>query len=1028
MVDSPRPIRTARWAWKLGLLLVAWFICTLPAPVAAQPPPDDSPYKVYVMLGFHTSFYHSWRGDTPDEAGFGTDIRVVREIITMLDQANAQGLDARGYWDADVYWTLQEIIPNHAPDIIEDIARRVQAGLDEVLPGPYNNGANHAATEEEFRTAVAYALQNPYGSGLQQLFGRVTPIYRPQEGMYTAGQNRILLEEGIEGIVNYYSTIPFNAISTFVPALPPEQRFNPLWFRTSPEDEPIILLPCVSPGDVVNNISLEMWMRNLRDLQTSGQVESDLLLHINFDADSEAWLPVDIPERFRWFPNIGGLVEYIQAVNKHPWAEFTVPSEYLQDHVPLADLLVRQDLADGAFDGNYSWAEKYASINNWSALERSRLHTYRAMALARRIPHDLAQEIDRRLWEGPKSAFFQRLIGLSTTHFGMSTPILNEERQAKAETVIGAARTTAAEAERDAAEAIRRQAATSQGALYEFEVYNFARSKTAPSKAAQMVVRVPLILPQGVERVQVQDAEDNRVQASLVNVQQFDDGARAAELLFVCQLGPDESRKYRVDAISAAGRLRRGQVTSLKNDWIEFNLSESSGLASFQFQGQQVGGDDFLQPFITYRSDRQAQRWPASDYQHQDLSAEDWQGLTRARIATDVPMDTPDGYRTSEFRYTFTLFRQLPYLLVDVEAEFAYTLPQDTINTLQQKLRRLLDLRWIEVAPFQLNPSITALASTPLRIWKHNYLGVTSFYNLSYGLINPHNRNLDSFNHQVTAGWVAMSNGQLGLLLAENAEQWSSLAFCPMRLRESGGTQHLSLNPFGSYFGQQLDYSHLGGTGVGTEFATLASGSLKPNAPSFNGQTVRFSLLLAPYSGDQPPAQLQDDVEAFFYPFGVVYLQTPSGVDAVLPEEVRSLVTERELEAQMLSSAPLPPPTALLASPSDGAVDLTWDPPRDERVSGYELRWREAEGGVWQTRIIGPGKRLHLPNLTNDTAYLFQMRATAEDRQSTWAPVVRGVPGPVIQTVSPFSSVSGASPLTLLKLIYYGLVHGLTTR
>jgi len=35
---------------------------------------EDIPYKVYVILGFHASFYHSWRGDTPDEAGFGTDI------------------------------------------------------------------------------------------------------------------------------------------------------------------------------------------------------------------------------------------------------------------------------------------------------------------------------------------------------------------------------------------------------------------------------------------------------------------------------------------------------------------------------------------------------------------------------------------------------------------------------------------------------------------------------------------------------------------------------------------------------------------------------------------------------------------------------------------------------------------------------------------------------------------------------------------------------------------------------------------
>jgi len=44
-------------------------------------------FKVYVALGFHINFYHSWRGDTPDEAGFGTDIRVIRKVIEMLDRA-----------------------------------------------------------------------------------------------------------------------------------------------------------------------------------------------------------------------------------------------------------------------------------------------------------------------------------------------------------------------------------------------------------------------------------------------------------------------------------------------------------------------------------------------------------------------------------------------------------------------------------------------------------------------------------------------------------------------------------------------------------------------------------------------------------------------------------------------------------------------------------------------------------------------------------------------------------------------------
>jgi hypothetical protein len=643
---------------------------------------EDVPYKVYVILGFHASFYHSWRGDTPDEAGFGTDIRLVREIIKMLDQANAEGLQARGYWDFDVYWTLEQIIPTYAPDIIEDIRRRVQSGQDEVLPGPYNNGANHAATEEEFRTVLAYALENPYGSGLKQLFGKVTPIYRPQETMYTAGQNAILAEEGFDGFVIYYSSIPFDSVSPFIPTLPPEQRYNPLWLRSRPDEQPVIVLPTVSPMDLFNYVSLEKWLLDLRQLQTSGRVKSDLVLHLNFDADVETWLPFNLPRAFAWFPNTGGLMEYIKAVNKYPWAEFTVPSEYLKTHPPAGE-------------------------------------------------------------------------------------------------------------------------------------------------------------------------------------------------------------------------------------------------------------------------------------------------------------------------------------------------------NVQQKLRRLLDLRWIEVAPFQLHPAITALAEKPLRIWKHNYLGVTSSYDLNYGQINPRNKNLDSFNHQVTAGWVAVSNGQHGLLMAESAEALASLAFCPMRLREINGVQHLSLNPFGSYHGKQLDYSHLGGNGVGTELAIAGSSALKPNGPSFNGQSERFSLLLAPYAGDEPPPALQTDAATFFYPFGVIYLKTPSGIEAVVPEDMRRLIADQEREARLMSTAPLPPPTAFLANPSDEAVDLVWDPPRDERVTGYEVRWRKAETGEWQTEKIAPANRWHLPNLENGRSYVFQIRALGQDRESEWTQETTCVPGPV-KPASLLSAASSASPWTMLRLIYYGLVHGWT--
>ena len=67
--------------------------------------------KIYLVCGFHVNCNHSWRGDRNDKTGFGTDLKIIREIIRILDEANERGLDARGTWDFDHYWSLENIIP-----------------------------------------------------------------------------------------------------------------------------------------------------------------------------------------------------------------------------------------------------------------------------------------------------------------------------------------------------------------------------------------------------------------------------------------------------------------------------------------------------------------------------------------------------------------------------------------------------------------------------------------------------------------------------------------------------------------------------------------------------------------------------------------------------------------------------------------------------------------------------------------------------------------------------------------------------
>jgi len=461
-------------------------------------------------------------------------------------------------------------------------------------------------------------------------------------------------------------------------------------------------------------------------------------------------------------------------------------------------------------------------------------------------------------------------------------------------------------------------------------------------------------------------------------------------------------------------------IDQLANDWITLHLSEACGVERIEFAGEVIGEADFLDPFITYRTGRKPVRCLPVNYTISEIEAETWSGLTRTRLKSRIRMHTPEGAVHSDLTYTFTLFDALPYLLVDIDVVYADTPRDDIIQTAQQSLRRRLDLRWLEVAPFQLNPRIFGNAQKPIRVWKHNYLGVTSHYDLDYGQINPFNRNLDSFNHQVTAGWIAVSNGSTGLLLAECAEVLTSMAFCPMRLREKDRVQQISLNPFGSYYGKQFDYSHLGGNGIGAAFTVAASGALRSNAPSFNGKQVRFSLMLAPYQGDQPASRIQSDALSFFYPPGVVYLQMPGDMEAVIPEDIHDLKTELIKSIQIDDNLPFPRPVAFLANPTDGGVDLVWEKKSDPRVIGYDLGWMLEGEREWQVKVLPDVDRWQIRYLNNGSRYLFRLRSRSNQSTSDWTRVERAIPGASIRG-SLLSFASGVSIGLMVRMVLYSL-------
>ena len=162
-------------------------------------------HKVHVGFGFHVNCYHSYRGDTNDALGFGKDIRLIRYIIDTFDQWNKQGVPAKATWDFENAYSLEDILPKYAPDIIDNVRRRQAENGDENILMGYNNGAMSAMTDDEFLASVRWAVSNAHGSGLKDLFGSCEMIIRPQEVMFTPSNTTLYRKAGVKAVCLYYS-------------------------------------------------------------------------------------------------------------------------------------------------------------------------------------------------------------------------------------------------------------------------------------------------------------------------------------------------------------------------------------------------------------------------------------------------------------------------------------------------------------------------------------------------------------------------------------------------------------------------------------------------------------------------------------------------------------------------------------------------------------------------------------------------------------------------------------------------------
>lgn len=756
--------------------------------------------KIHVAYGFHVNCYHSYRGDTNDNLGFGSDIRIIRKILDILTELNKKGIPVKGTWDTENFFSLQKILPEYAPDIIEKMIDRVKNYGDENIIMGYNNGALSAMTEDEFCESINLALTNESGSGLVDIFGECEKIVRPQEVMFTPSQVSLYNKLGIKALCLYYSCVPFDAFRTIVPRLSDEEAFNPLTYTY--KGESMTIIPTYSNSDVCDAGCLRAWVKKLRKKQESGEINRDLFIFINMDADAVFWETLDLGPVTGKIANTDGIKGLVEEIADLPYIVFDTPGGYIKTHEPVGTIDFTHDTADGNFTGYASWSEKPFNRKIWTRLERARA---------------MAKVTSRRDMLSP--SFRNRVLLLSTTHFGLATPVLNIEREKTALRL---------------SEAVIRDESCKMPEAQKLTVYNITDSLL---QCVQVEIR------EAVEDISCLTVSGKYLDSYTAIA--TDDENRSAFLMLKFKR---KLKKYELEIAFDGKKENKEPIRQLKTDRFSLTFTEEGRILCARCDGRKIGRGEFLQSFITY------------DKKRYDFKTERVMPLSLAGEGEGIRLQgeihLPEEIKSGSFTYDFFIVPFSSAVYVRTTVNYPYTAETTSISTENSALGRYSDMKWSEAAPLQITPDLTG----DISVIKRNFMDDISSFRTQYFVeCDEKNSTLASFNHQLTGGFVGLYDERGGIIVANARQVLSSMAHCPMRLE---GDKTVRMNPFGTYYGKQRHHFSLS-KGQILDVYTLVTPQGKSIAPSYNGSTETAITGLYPLGRDGITAEEKNEICAF---------------------------------------------------------------------------------------------------------------------------------------------------------------------
>lgn len=741
--------------------------------------------KIHIAYGFHVNCYHSYRGDTNDNLGFGSDIRIIRKILDILTDFNEKGIPVKGTWDTENFFSLQKILPEYAPDIIEKMKERVDKYGDENIIMGYNNGALSAMTEDEFCESINLALTNESGSGLVDIFGKCEKIVRPQEVMFTPSQVSLYNKLGIKALCLYYSCVPFDAFRTIVPKLTDELAFNPLTYTY--KNESMTIIPTYSNSDVCDAGCLRAWVKDLRKKQEKGEINRDLFIFINMDADGAFWETLDIGPLTGKIANTDGIHGLVEEVADLPYVVFDTPGGYLKNHEAVGGIDFTHDTADGNFTGYASWSEKPFNRKIWTRLERARA---------------MAKITSKKDMLSP--SFRNRVLLLSTTHFGLATPVLNIQREKTALAL--------------SCDVISDESS----AMPETEKLTVYNTSDSLLQCVQLEIKRKI-------------SDISCITVSAKNLESFTAVPTADDCssMFLMMKFKRKLKKYEIE-IGFDGQKEKPQFRNLlESDRLSMMFTSVGKLSFVQCDNRIIGDDEFLQSFITYNGKNY--EFKKNNVTPLSVGGEG-EGI---RIQGEIHL--PKEIKGGSFTYDFFKTGFSDAIFVRTTVNYPYTAETTSISTENSALGRYSDMKWTQDVPFQITPKLDG----DISVIKRNFMNdISSFRTQSFPECDEKNTSLASFNHQLTGGLVGLYDEKGGIVIANARQVLNSMAHCPMRLEED---KTVRMNPFGTYYGKQRHHFGRAKDQILGVY-TLVTPQGKSIAPSYNGSSETAILGIYPVS------------------------------------------------------------------------------------------------------------------------------------------------------------------------------------